>query len=238
MSFRTASSRKISLMKLNSTNAVVPAWAGYIVTYNFTSNNATAVFNGITITGNYSGTSSGGTYSVSTTSYSNGGSNGGAGGATGIGPPGAGGVGGSIGAADGGGSYFASPPGHNNISGLDAAVVGAGYNSSFGNGGAGSGSQAAASGGNFAGGGGGGGGFEYGRGGPGGSGGNAAIVLQYIVSGTNTYQVINQSAGSGSYTFPTATSYVKIWAVGRGSDGGYGQSVGGGAGGVAWCEFK
>ena len=237
MSFRTASSRKISLMKLNSTNAIIPSFGGTTVTWNFTSNNATAVFSGVTVTGNTSGTQSGGTYSVSSTSYPNGGSNGGAGGYTGNGAAGAGGVGGGIGGVDGGYSPFYAPVGHADVSGLDAASTAAGYGS-FGNSGAGSGGQAAASAGSFAGGGGGGGGFEYGHGGPGGAGGNAGIVIKYVSAGTNYYQVVNQSAGSGSFTFPTPTAYVKIWAIGKGTDGGYGASVGGGAGGVAWCEFK
>ena len=227
MGIKTLSRQKLSLNRLNSTNTVIAAFGGTTVTWNFTSNNATAVFSSVTITGNTSGTQSGGTYSVSSTSYPNGGSNGGAGG-----------VGGGIGGVDGGYSPFYAPVGHADVSGLDAASTAAGY-SSFGSSGPGSGGQAPASPpGYFAGGGGGGGGFEYGRGGPGGAGGNAGIVIKYVSAGTNYYQVVNQSAGSGSFTFPTPTAYVKIWAIGKGTDGGYGASVGGGAGGVAWCEFK
>ena len=82
MSFRTASSRKISLMKINSSNAVIPAFGGTTVTYNFTSNNATAVFSGITLSGLAGGAGSGpgggaggtaGSYTITGTGYISGG---------------------------------------------------------------------------------------------------------------------------------------------------------------------
>jgi len=231
-------------------------YGGLTLTYTFTSDVATATFGGLTIVGNPgSGYNAGGTYSVTGTAtvqgtLTNGGANGGNGelGTTSA-LNGAGGTGGGI------GTYNATSviEGHNDVNGLFAAVTGAGTSSSnFGKGAYGGAEYTGSVAHNgtvgfFAGGGGGGGGGGNGTSfyGAGAAGGNAAIVFQYQIAGTNYYQLVNESSGAGSFTFPTGTNYVQIWAIGKGasgSSGSFGSSNAGGgnggkAGGVAWATF-
>jgi len=216
--------------------------AGKILTWNFalsssTKYDATATFDGTTIVGRNVASSyiiNGTTYTTSADNTTYGGAVGGTGSA-GFGSSGGGG--GGIGA--GTTTYYASSGRSSvDISGLFAAVTGAGYSSSiFGDGG----NDRAA--GKFAGGGGGGGG-GYSSGGPG-AGGNAAIVYQYTAGGTTYYTVINgnNAAGSGSFTFPDGTNAVKIWAIAQGRSGLSGSSsgpggYGGRSGSVAWASFS
>jgi hypothetical protein len=217
-----------------------PKYAGASMVYDFISNNTSATFYNVYISGlvggNASGSSygSGGSFIVSDldkkTSLINGvdGGNGGSGvnNITGSSGGGIGGTAGSSGQGPGGTGQ--------NISGLFTAVSGAGTSlSNFGSGGV------EAQNGNFAGGGGGGAGFLSGY--VGGTGGNGAIVWEYRISGTSYYGLRNQSAGAGSFTFPDGTSYVKIWCIGKGGSGALttgSYKAGGGAGGVAYAVFS
>jgi len=219
---------------------IVPViYGGLTLTYTFTSGVATASFGGKTIVGNPgSGQNGGGTYSITGTAtvvgtIATGGANGGAGGngaTTGLSGGGGGGaIGGNKGGDDTNGNA-GTPATHTDVSGLFAAVTGSGQSSSvFGNGN------------QFAGGGGTGGSATT----PSipSSGGNAAIVFQYQISGTNYFQLINSSSGNGSFTFPSLTNYVKIWAIGQGATGQVGSGSGpfsgwgGHAGGVGYGVF-
>lgn len=238
MSIKTLSRQKFSLNRLNSSNTVIPAFGGTIVTYNFTSNNSTAVFSGITLSGLAGGAGSGpgggaggtaGSYTITGTGYISGG------------------VAGNVGTAGGSASNSRTGASIGTDTELVAIASAQGY-SSFGAGGSGAqvnGFPITGYAGAFAGGGGGSGATDSGGAQPaGGAGGNAGIVIKYISAGTSYYQVINQSGGSGSFTFPNPTAYVKIWAIGKGGAGGTGGGginvVGGsgGSGGIAYCEFK
>jgi hypothetical protein len=218
-----------------------PSLAGSTLTWNFalsssTKYDATATFNGTTIVGRNVASSyiiNGTTYTTATDNITYGGA---VGGSASAGFGSSGGGGGGIGAGTTTYYDFSGRPAVD-ISGLFAAVTGAGYSSSiFGDGGNG---QSA---GKFAGGGGGGGG-GYSSGNPG-TGGNAAIVYQYTAGGTTYYTVINgnNAAGSGSFTFPAGTNAVKIWAIAQGRSGLSGSSsgpggYGGKSGSVAWASF-
>jgi hypothetical protein len=216
-------------------------WSGYgglSLSYNFTSNIATIIFNGGTVKGLVGGTGSGpgggpggigGSYSITGSGYSN-----------------SGGVNGGTGPSGGAASFS---PGGASI-GTDTDLQSIASNLSYSNFGSG-GSGAQVNGGNINGGpgyfaGGGGGGGATASGGnqpPGGAGSNAGIAFKYIAQGTTYYQIVNQSAGSGSFTLPGGTVYVKIWAIGHGGDGGTGGGgtnvcgAGGGGGGIGWAEF-
>ena len=210
MSIKTLSRQKFSLNRLNSSNTVIPAFGGTIVTYNFTSNNSTAVFSGITLSGLAGGAGSGpgggaggtaGSYTITGTGYISGG------------------VAGNVGTAGGSASNSRTGASIGTDTELVAIASAQGY-SSFGAGGSGAqvnGFPITGYAGAFAGGGGGSGATDSGGAQPaGGAGGNAGIVIKYISAGTSYYQVINQSGGSGSFTFPNPTAYVKIWAIGKG----------------------
>lgn len=217
---------------------------GLTMTYNFTSNNATAVFDGVTLIGNCPGgegaiVRAGGTYSVSSTNRRNGGIVGGDGGTNPSG--GNSGAGGSIGGIAGITGTSQTPV---LADGLGTALTGiGGYTlTNFGRGGGGNNANNGVQGGpgqNYGGGGGGGGSqfgvYFY----QGGAGAGGAIVFQYTSNGLPYYRIAPQSAGAGSYTFPGLTTFVKIWAIGAGSTGfaNVNGAFGGGAGGTAWCEF-
>ena len=217
-----------------------PKYAGSSVIYNFTSNNTTATFYNVTISGLVGGNASGSSYGAggsfiltnpdNKATLINGvdGGNGGTG-VNNINGSSGGGIGGTAGSSGQG-----APGAGQNISGLFTAVSGAGTSlSNFGSGGV------QAQNGNFAGGGGGGAGFLYYN--PGGTGGNGAIVWEYKINGISYYGLINQSAGAGSFTFPNGTTYVKIWCIGKGGSGELttgSYKAGGGAGGVAYAVFS
>jgi hypothetical protein len=214
-------------------------YGGQVLSYDFTSNNATASFYGVTITGNYGASPGLGTYTITNNNGYGSGVNGG------LGLAGSGNTGGDGGAIGQNGVTGRTGA---DVSGLFAAVSGAGTSlSNFGAGG-GSKSGSTSTPGNpgfFAGGGGGGNCPPQLNGSStGGTGANGAIVYQYQAGGTY-YGIVNQSAGAGSFTFPAGTTYVKIWCVGRGGNGGGGYSningsgsgSGGRAGGVGYCEF-
>lgn len=214
-------------------------WTGYgglSLSYNFTSNTSVTLL-GVNIIGN-NGTTGGAGGSYSITNNTNGYNSGGvAGGQTAGTRPLAGGAGGSIGGVNSINDYTTGTPA--DISGLDAVITALGYSATnFGRGGNGAYGGSSQPG-QFAGGGGGGGnngignGLTYAA-----SGGNGAIVIQYISAGVTNNQIINQSSGSGSIILAGGTIYIKIWAIGRGGDGVAYGGAGGGAGGVAWCEFK
>jgi len=238
MSFKTTSIRTISSLNLNVRNALVAAFGGLTVSYTISSGTATAVFHVASVirgspggNGGGGGTiATGGTYTVTFNSGANisgtsyGGSNGGNGGQSNNGAPAGGGA---IGNATGQNTFGvvtaggATAPNTNNISGLLAVATALGY-SRFGYGGAGNDSNYKN--GYFAGGG----------SSQAGSVGAAAVFIQYSSAGV-TYN--RAATASGSFTFPSPTVYVKIWAVGSG--GTSASSLGGGAaGGVAYCEFN
>jgi hypothetical protein len=236
-----STSGPIVATKTVTINDTSNTYDGLTLVYDFTSNNATAAFFGVTITGNAGGAGSisggtGGTYSITNTNGNANGINGGNGyGSGGFGGNGT--RGGSI-----GGGYNT---GSNDISSspsLYYAVGQAGYagDSTFGSGGVGGANYGNAPGnGSFAGGGGGGGAYV---GGGYGVGGNAAIILYYVTNNYSYYQVINQSAGDGSFTFANSTRLVKIWAIGKGGNGnpgpgGANSGAGGGGAGCAYCTF-
>ena len=234
------------------------------VTYNFTSNIATATILGYTIVGNPGVVTAGGTASVSgsaTTGYpgtilsgsvtgGNGGSGvfvRGGGGGGGIG----GGNGGS-GAGAGGAAVNIGTSPDDLFSAVDLAI-GAGTSTLFGDGGRGGDTFAVSAGnGQFAGGGGGGGGGTGSSFTAPGTGANAAIVIKYIIAGVTYAVVINQSgavsgggggavSSAGTFTFPPNTTYAKIWAIGAGKTGipgGGSNGDGGGAGGVGWLTIN
>jgi hypothetical protein len=221
-----------------------PGLAGSIVTYNFTSNISTATFFDTTLQGRFGASGSGslrvasigGTYTITagsqhltTTSGVNGGNGSGtvsSGGYTYGG--GGGGIGGNsaIGTTGGATGY--------DFNGVWNALTIAGYSpsgSSFGKGGNGS-LQASENGAVF-GGGGGGRSDSYG----GGAGGRAGIVIQ---CGDLYATVIDSLSGSGSFTCPSGSTYVKIWCIGKGGNGSggiYGHGGGGAAGGIAYARF-
>lgn len=228
-------------------NSLLTNYSNSTVTYSFTSNNATATFNGVTIIGyagnnggnNGGGGGAGGTYSIVNNNGYGYGVNGGAGGTPTYGGNANGGGGGGIGGSDAGAGNGAFSIDMNQ---LFSVVTAAGYNDSFGRGGYAGGNGGALP--IFAGGGGS--GFSAGNAFdplPNANiGANAAIVLQYISINTTYSQVINQSSGDGSVSLPSGTSAVKIWAIGKGGNGGADGGAlngggGGGAGGTAWCEF-
>jgi hypothetical protein len=214
------------------------------ITYDFTGGDALVVFMGATIIGrtgsnggnSASGGGAGGSYSISQTgqvywSSNRGGSTGGSGSNGGSGGNGGGGGGGNI----------------TDVGGLLAAVTASGQTFT-GTNGFGTGARSAFS-------------FRYdiaayaGGGGPGYSagssadpvygngGGNGGVVIYYKVWGVDYYQFIGyDSQTSGGFTTPLGTSYVKIWAIGKGGNGGFdggfsNGGAGGGAGGVAYAEF-
>jgi len=218
-----------------------PGFLGATVTYNFTSNIATATFFGTVLSGNPGSSGSGssggtgGSYTITNNSQhvtTTAGINGGGGGAAyAVSGFDYGGAGGGIGGQTG--SRGDTPAADFNS--LWAAVTLGGYtgNSSFGLGTHG-GLSVNIEAGHFAGGGGG--GVQ-----PGyylGVGGNAAIVIQ---CGNSYATVINQSSGAGTFTCPSGSTYVKIWCIGKGGSGStYAGSFpggGGGAGGIAYARF-
>ena len=218
-----------------------PLYSGLTLTYNFANDHATVDFYGTVISGLRGGDSVtttagiGGLWSITNNNGYAGGVRGGDGG-PGFGGTAGGGRGSGIGAYDAAG-------GHNDISGLNAAVTGCGLTAaSFGNGSGGGNWMNAAARANFAGGGSGGSGA-----GGGGSiqGGAAGVVIKYTAYATTYYYYRNQDSHpvSGSITFPEGTSYVKVWAIGKGGtsgmSGGYTSysAAGAGAGGCAYCEF-
>jgi hypothetical protein len=227
------------------------------ITYNFTSNNSTVSFNGVTIAGN-AGTSSntsesgsGGTYTITNNNGLCGGTNGGAGGAgrvllsffTGSGAGGGaagGGVGGNY--TSGSGAPFSD------ISGFLAAYAAAGYTAGANFGKGGNGSTSVGNNGNVPGAGGGGAGNPSSGYTAGGTGAAAMILITYTQYSSVIYQLVNQASGAGSITLPQGTSYVKAWAIGNGGGGGEGDmdltnniyrvGGGGGGGGFAYGEFN
>lgn len=241
---KTAFSRKITKPSTGS-----GTYSGMTMSYNFNSVIATVIFNGVTISGNAGNSgngrfsSAGGTYTITNNNGLCGGVNGGAGGAgqNGGGQAGGGGaVGGNVGSlGSAGGAAFTD------FSGFLAAYAAAGYTAGggFGKGGGGDSGSGNPVAGNIPGSGGGGGTINI----SGRSGGNGMILIQYTVNGTNNYRLVNQVDGAGSITFPTGTSYVKAWAIGRGGDGasGYGafdtgiyySGAGGSGAGAAYCIF-
>lgn len=218
-----------------------PLYSGLTLTYDFANDHSAVSFYGTVITGLRGGDSVtttagvGGLWSITNNNGYAGGVRGGNGG-PGFGGNAGGGRGSGIGAYD-------AANGHNDISGLNDAVTGCGLTAaSFGNGSVGGNWMSASNAANFAGG---------GRGGAGaGGGGNypsgaAGVIIKYTAFGTTYYYYRNQAIHpvAGSITFPEGTSYVKVWAIGRGGTSGmsgtYTQySAGGaGAGGCAYCEF-
>ena len=209
------------------------------LTYNFTSNIATVVYDNVTIAGNPGSGQTGGDGSVSGSSTLlstlNSGSVSGGNGA----PPNGtsnrfGGGGGAI-----GGASTSTVTGATAID-VSGFFTAGGSGGKGGNGGESGGTEDGGAGG-YAGAGGGGVGGGY-SGALGGVGGNASILIQYRIDTTYYSTAINQSSGAGSFTFPSTTNYVKIWCVGRGANGTRGDSSfsskpGGGAGGVAYAVF-
>ena len=220
-------------------------------TFNVTANNSVnnsglcdviVSFLGTTITANSGGYAVGqsggsaGLYSIITDGFAiTGGANGGAG-SSGFGGTSGGPGGASIGS------------GTRDIGGLFAFLTSlGGYSTStFGAGGSGGNWMGGGGSGYFAGGGGGG----SGAGGGGYvAGGLAAFLLQYITKGVTYYQLISQNADQitstgGGINFPQSTTYVKVWAIGKGGMSGMSgtftqYSAGaGGAGGTAYAEFS
>lgn len=218
-------------------------YAGASLIYNFTGGDTSVLFSGVTMTGYYGLTTGNlGTYSITNNNGYGGGANGGGGSRSTVGSSG-GGTGGAIGGgqtADNTANFSQTP--HIDVSGLNAAVTGAGYDSTyFGDGG--STSSPPGHPGLFAGGGGGGAGGHSSFGDPAGAGARGAVVVKYTAFGTDNYTIIDPNVNvSGTFTFPSGTTYVKIWAIGKGASGtnggiNYIPGRGGRAGGVAYCEF-
>jgi hypothetical protein len=233
------------------------------VTYNFTSNIATANILGYTVVGNPGSGVNGGTGAVTgsvTAGYPGtilsgsvtGGNAGvgqfnkGGGGGGGIG----GGAGGNGGGAGGNAINIGTSP--EDLFSVVNLAIGAGTSTLFGDGGRGGDTfMVAAASGQFAGGGGGGGGGTGSSYEAPGAGANAGIVIKYIVAGVTYAVAINQSgvvtggggralSSAGVFTFPPNTTYMKIWCIGKGvtgDPGGGNNGNGGGAGGVGWLTI-
>jgi len=203
------------------------------------STSTTASFQSVVLTGNagtiggFSG-GAGGTYSI----INNNGNGGGIKGGDGYGTGGFGGGGTSGGAI---GNGYGNPAYSTNVNGIWTAAALAGFtgNNTFGRGGIGGNNYGnAPENGQFPGGGGG--GRQYIGGDPPGSGGNGGVMIQ-ITRGYTDYAT--SITTTGTYTIPSGTIYVKIWAIGKGGTGGSGvgganSAAGGGAGGTAYCNFR
>ena len=237
MSFRTASLRKISSSNVNVRNALVAAFGGLTVSYTISAGTATAVFHVASVIrgspgGNGGGQGSaatGGAYTITFNSGANisgtsyGGSNGGDGGVSSNGTAAGGGAFGNATGVNTYGGMSAGPSiAPNDVSGLIAVGTAIGGYSRFGYGGAGNDYRFAT-------------GYFPGGGSAGAAAAGAAgVFIQYSSAGVTYYRA---ATTTGSFTFPSPTVYVKIWAVGSG--GTSASSLGGGAaGGVAYCEFN
>ena len=224
------------------------------MSYNFTSNIATAVINNITIVGNPGSGTSGGTGSVTGTSSTLS-TSGTVTGGTGTQPYGSsnqnGGLGGGINGAstawpgNGPGSSTRRDPTLGLDQGTSPNTLFQTYNTalstsltSIGNGAAGgtSGGTTDGDAGTFIGGGGGGVGGGY-SGALGGAGGNAGIVIQYqITNDATVYAAVINSSGvvsgggggvtisAGVATFPSTINSIRVWCIGRGANGTNGNS--------------